>query len=178
VRLQADYLLVLWARVWDGTLPYTDFLTEFPTVQALIRHWLTQGLSASSSRTAATCRQLLDHDISLWLFATVPDVEPTNNSAKRALRHPVIWRRTSHGTQPDLGSQFVERILSAVETFASNSVPSSISCVRLSLPIVLVCPLPRSCPFSTVKMACSLPSKHIQLSVPNEPLLYNSTLDK
>jgi transposase len=116
LKLQADYLLVLWARVRDGTLPYADFLAEFPAVQALIRSWLTAGLSATSSRTAATCRQLLNGDASLWLFATVPGVEPTNTSAKRALHHPVIWRRTSHGTQSVLGSQCVERILSVVET--------------------------------------------------------------
>jgi transposase len=116
LKLQADYLLVLWARVRDGTLPYADFLTEFPAVQTLIRSWLTAGLSATSSRTAATCRQLVNGDASLWLFATVPEVEPTNNSAERALRHPVLWRRTSHGTHSDTGSRFVERILSVVET--------------------------------------------------------------
>jgi hypothetical protein len=81
LKLQADYLLVLWARVRDGTLPYADFLTEFPAVQTLIRSWLTAGLSASSSRTVVTCRQLLDGDASLWRFATVSRVEPTNNSA-------------------------------------------------------------------------------------------------
>jgi transposase len=123
LKLQADYLLVLWARVRDGTLSYPDFMTEFPVVQTLIRHWLTTGLSASSSRTAATCHQLLDRDTSLWLFATKPGVEPTNNSAERALRHPVLWRRTSHGTQSDPGSQFVERILSVVETCRQQQRP-------------------------------------------------------
>jgi transposase len=123
LKLQADYLLVLWARVRDGTLPYANFLAEFPAVQALIRYWLTEGLSTTSSRTAATCRQLLDGDASLWLFARVPGVEPTNNSAERALRHPVIWRRTSHGTHSDPGSQFVERILSVVETCRQQQRP-------------------------------------------------------
>jgi transposase len=123
LKLQAEYLLVLWARVRDGTLSYADFMTEFPVIQALIRHWLTAGLGATSSRTAATCRQLLDGDASLWRFVTKPGVEPTNNSAERALRHPVIWRRTSHGTQSDLGSQFVERILSLVETCRQQQRP-------------------------------------------------------
>jgi transposase len=123
LKLQADYLLVLWARVREGTLPYADFLSEFPALQSLIRHWLTEGLSTSSSRTAATCRQLLDREASLWLFVTVPSVEPTNNSAERALRHPVLWRRTSHGTQSDPGSRFVERILSVVETCRQQQRP-------------------------------------------------------
>ncbi len=123
LKLQAEYLLVLWARVRDGTLSYAHFMTEFPVVQALIRHWLTAGLDATSSRTAATCRQLLDGDASLWLFATRPGLEPTNNSAERALRHPVIWRRTSHGIQSDPGSQFVERILSVAETCRQQQRP-------------------------------------------------------
>ncbi|HEX3054066.1 MAG TPA: transposase [Aggregatilineaceae bacterium] len=59
---------------------------------------------------------LLPGEAALWRFVTSPGVEPTNNSAERALRHPVLWRRTSHGTPSDPGSQFVERILSVVET--------------------------------------------------------------
>jgi hypothetical protein len=56
LKLQADYRLVLWARVRDGTLAYADFLTEFPLIQARIRHWLTVGLSVTSSRPlAASC---------------------------------------------------------------------------------------------------------------------------
>jgi transposase len=74
------------------------------------------GLTVSSSRTTATCRRLLDADADLWRFASVPSLEPTNNSAERALRLSVIWRRTSHGTQSDAGSRFVERILTVVET--------------------------------------------------------------
>jgi len=107
----------------DGTLSYADFMTEFPAVQAQIRSWRIAGLDATSSRTAATCRQLLDGEASLWHFVTSPGVEPTNNSAERALRHPVIWRRTSHGTQSDPGSQFVERILSVVETCRQQQRP-------------------------------------------------------
>jgi transposase len=42
--------------------------------------------------------------------------QPTNNAAERALRHAVIWRRTSGGTDSEAGSRFVERMLSAVAT--------------------------------------------------------------
>jgi transposase len=105
-----------WARVRDGTLDYFAFLAEFPAIQTQIRHWLTIGWNAASSRTAETCRRLLAADCDLWRFVSVPGLEPTNNSAERSLRHPVIWRRSSHGTQSDLGSRFVERILTVVET--------------------------------------------------------------
>jgi transposase len=123
LKLQTEYLLMRWARVRDGTLDYFEFLTEFPTLQTQIRHWLTQGLTVSSSRTVATCRLLLAADADLWRFAAVPGLEPTNNSAERALRHSVIWRRSSHGTQSDHGSRFVERILTVVETCRQQQRP-------------------------------------------------------
>jgi transposase len=116
LKCQAEYLLMRWARVRDGTLHYFEFLAEFPAIQTHIRHWLTTGLTVTSSRTSETCRRLLAADPDLWRFFAVPGLEPTNNSAERALRHPVIWRRSSHGTQSDLGSRFVERILTVVET--------------------------------------------------------------
>jgi transposase len=123
LRVQAEYLLMKWARVRDGTLDYFEFLAEFPAIQTQIRHGLTRGLKASSSRTTETCRRLLAADPDLWRFVSVPGLEPTNNSAERALRHPVIWRRASHGTQSDLGSRFVERILTVVETCRQQQRP-------------------------------------------------------
>jgi transposase len=123
LEVQAEYLLMKWARVRDGTLDYFEFLAEFPAIQTQIRHWLTIGLTVSSSRTSATCRLLLAADADLWRFVAVPGLEPTNNSAERALRHSVIWRRTSHGTQSDHGSRFVERILTVVETCRQQQRP-------------------------------------------------------
>jgi transposase len=43
-------------------------------------------------------------------------VGPTNNAAERALRHAVIWRRISGGTDSPTGSRFVERMLTVVAT--------------------------------------------------------------
>jgi transposase len=43
-------------------------------------------------------------------------VAPDNNAAGRALRHGVIWRKSSLGTASGSGSRFVERLLSVVET--------------------------------------------------------------
>jgi transposase len=124
LKCQAESLLMRWARGRDGTLDYFTFLVEFPAIQAQIRHWLTNGLSVSSSRTAATCRRLLAADPDLGRFASVPSLEPTNNRAERALRHPVIGRRNSHGTPSDGGSRFVERLLTVVETCRQQHRPA------------------------------------------------------
>ena len=50
----------------------------------------------------------------------VQGVEPANNDSERALRHAVIWRKTSFGTQSDAGSTFVERALSVVATLRAQ----------------------------------------------------------
>ncbi|MCB1115882.1 MAG: transposase [Chlamydiia bacterium] len=36
----------------------------------------------------------------------------TNNIAERSLRHIVLWRKTSYGTQSQEGSRFMERAVS------------------------------------------------------------------
>ena len=45
-------------------------------------------------------------------FARVEGVGPDNNPAERALRHGVIWRKTSGGTDGERGSRFVGQVLS------------------------------------------------------------------
>jgi transposase len=43
-------------------------------------------------------------------------VEPTNNTAERAIRPGVLWRKESFGTQSEAGSRFVESMLTVVTT--------------------------------------------------------------
>lgn len=59
-------------------------------------------------------REILRFEKCLWTFVDVPGLEPTNNFGERGLRHAVMYRKTSFGTQGPEGSRFVERILSAV----------------------------------------------------------------
>jgi hypothetical protein len=51
-----------------------------------------------------------------WTFVWVEGIEPTNNDAERVLRHAVLWRKSSGGTDSGAGSRFVERMLSVVAT--------------------------------------------------------------
>jgi len=73
-------------------------------------------VALASVLTAATCRELLAHESKLWAFVWCEGVEPTNNAAERALRHAVLWRKGSGGTDSRRGSRFVERVLSVRET--------------------------------------------------------------
>ena len=56
--------------------------------------------------------RLLNQFHKLFLFTRYPEVDCTNNAAERTLRHIVLWRKTSYGTQSDGGSRFLERAVS------------------------------------------------------------------
>ncbi len=75
-----------------------------------------RGSKYRHARTAEACRELYWYRERLWTFLDAEEVEPTNNAAKRALRHAVIWRKLSFGTQSAAGSRFVETMLKVIET--------------------------------------------------------------
>ena len=43
------------------------------------------------------------HEPKLWAFVWQEGIEPTNNAAERALRHAVLWRKGSGGTDSSGG---------------------------------------------------------------------------
>jgi transposase len=112
-------MLGWWKRVRDGTLTKVRFagrLHAERNFRVRYRAVLTRGSVCGCAKTAGTCRELLDREVSLFLFAFVSGVEPTNNAAERALRHGVLWRKVSHGPQSVVGSQYLGCIWSVVET--------------------------------------------------------------
>ncbi|MCA1697496.1 MAG: IS66 family transposase [Actinobacteria bacterium] len=81
------------------------------------------GERSHTSDLARLCATVLDIWPTLWNFTEQPDAEATNNRAERAIRHAVLWRKTSNGTQTPAGERFVERILSIRETCRLNDQP-------------------------------------------------------
>ena len=65
--------------------------------------------------------RLLNQFNKLFLFTRYPEVECTNNAAERTLRHIVLWRKTSYGTQSNEGSRFLERAVSIWMTLKKQS---------------------------------------------------------
>jgi transposase len=113
----ADILFALWYKVRDGTRTRAWLRRQIegwlrPEVGLL----LDRGAACACAKTAGTCREILRVEQTLWTFVTACGVEPTNNAAERALRHAVLWRKLSHGTDSVGGSRFVANILSVVET--------------------------------------------------------------
>jgi transposase len=112
----SDRMFAWWHRVRDGTLNRSSFQVYISGLRAAVREALLQGSACGCRKTAATCRNLLSQEAKLWTFVWQEGVEPTNNAAERALRHAVLWRKCSGGTDSRRGSRFVERILSIRET--------------------------------------------------------------
>jgi len=71
---------------------------------------------ASIDQIMSVERPTSDHRDWLWAFVDQDNIQPTNNTAERALRHAVIWRKLCFGTQSAKGSRFVERALTVIET--------------------------------------------------------------
>ena len=114
---ESNVLFEHWQKVRDGTRTRAWFERKIVgTIRGEVRTFLERGSACACVKTAATCRELLAVEVSLWTFASVTGIEPTNNAAERAVRHAVCWRKTSHGTQSARGSRFVERILTVVAT--------------------------------------------------------------
>jgi transposase len=109
-------LFTSWYRVRDGTLAWADLQVTMLLLMARVHTLLEEGTAGADAKAQGTCRNLLKREAALWTFVWEPGVEPTNNSAERLLRRAVLWRRRSFGTQSEAGSQFVERILTAVTT--------------------------------------------------------------
>jgi transposase len=101
-------------KVRDGTLSHRAFRRRMKPIRAKIDALVLRG--RCNPRTHGFCKELGEHKAHLWTFVDIEGIEPTNNAAERALRHAVIWRKLSFGTQSANGSRFVERLLTVVET--------------------------------------------------------------
>lgn len=120
--VETNFLFEWWHRVRDGSkardgpMTRTRFRKLMGPLRRRVRAYLEKGASYGIEKISGMCRRLLEHEASLWIFVEKEGVEPTNNAAERALRHGVLWRNGSFGTQSARGSRFVERILTAEAT--------------------------------------------------------------
>jgi transposase len=106
----------VWARYRDGTLTWRGFQRLMNPIRDEIDRLLLRGAFSGNARLRGMCWELSDHGGWLWTFVEHQGIQPTNNASERALRHGVIWRKLSFGTQSAAGSRFVETMLTTIET--------------------------------------------------------------
>jgi transposase len=105
-----------WGNYRDGTISRAAFVRRMVPIRREVERLLLRGLNSGNKSLVGMCQELYAHRDWLWTFVREEGVEPTNNAGERALRHAVIWRKLSFGTQSAAGSRFVETMLTVIET--------------------------------------------------------------
>jgi len=113
---QAHQMFTWWHRVRDGTLKRSSFRSAMTPLRREVERLLEAGSRCGVPKTEGTCQDILKRREALWTFVQVEGVEPTNNTAERAIRPGVLWRKGSFGTQSAEGSRFVESMMTVVTT--------------------------------------------------------------
>jgi transposase len=116
LEVLTETMFHVWHRVRDGTEIRTEFQSFIEKLRGHVVARLEEGAECPVQAVAGRCREILALEPALWTFAYVEGVEPTNNAAELRIRHGVMWRKTSFGTDSPNGSRFVERILTVVTT--------------------------------------------------------------
>ena len=106
----------VWHRYKSGEISWETFQAQMQPVRDTVNHLLLRGRCSGNTRLKGMCKELYEHRDWLWTFVDVQGIEPTNNTAERALRPAVIYRKLSFGTQSEAGSRFIERMLTISET--------------------------------------------------------------
>jgi transposase len=109
-------LFTAWHQFRDGHLTRAALQATLQPVEEALATLLHAGQTNTDPQAAGLCRALLRLWPALWTFVEVDGVEPTNNTAERALRPAVLWRKGSFGTRSDSGARFVERLLTVTAT--------------------------------------------------------------
>ena len=105
-----------WHRVCEGTVQRSTLRASMSPLRREVERLLEAGSRSGVPKTAGTCQDILQRREALWTFVQVDGVEPTNNTAERAIRPGVLWRKGSFGTQSEEGSRFVESMMTVVST--------------------------------------------------------------
>lgn len=93
-------------KLWADTAPMREQMNDFCIVFD----------DSSDKRVKTRANRLLDNWQHLFTFLEYDGVEPTNNSAERAIRPAVQWRKICFGSQSVIGENFTESLLSVVGT--------------------------------------------------------------
>ena len=113
---QYRQLFEYWRQYKSGRIKWKTFQAYVRPIREEVRCLLLRGKLSGHGKLIGFCSELYDRREHLWTFTRIQGIEPTNNTAERALRPAVIYRKLSFGTQSAAGSRYLERLLSVSET--------------------------------------------------------------
>ena len=125
-RVGSEVVECLFADWWAfrrGELDRAGLRARLEPMARELQGVLEQGCGCADSKAATFCANVLALYPALWLFAAIEGVEPTNNHAERILRLGVLWRKNAFGCHSAAGCQFVERMLTVVQTLRLQKRP-------------------------------------------------------
>lgn len=105
----------------ENQISEDEFIQKAKKLKDEFHYLFKLGLRADThdlklGKTGRFCERLLNEEEKLWAFIEDQNLDLTNNLSERNLRQAVLWRKVSFGNKSARGEQFVERILSVVET--------------------------------------------------------------
>jgi transposase len=109
-------LFEAWHLFRGGGCTREDLQERIVPLSKRLKRLLERGQQCALAKVGTFCANLLALWPALWAFTLREGVEPTNNHAERLLRRGVLWRKCSFGSQSAAGSEFVARLLTAVQT--------------------------------------------------------------
>jgi transposase len=95
---------------------FQDFRAQLHPTYQQFEKAIDQGVESRNRLVKKLCKGLRRRWRSLWTFARVEGVDPTNNAAERSVRKGVLWRKSSLGSQSERGSRYAERMLTVTQT--------------------------------------------------------------
>jgi transposase len=109
-------LFRLWHKFRGGLISREQLVARSIQIQKRIFALAERHLDSSQREVANLALALFQHNDRLYTFLEREGVEPTNNSAERALRTGVQWRKISFGNRSANGELATARLLTVAET--------------------------------------------------------------
>jgi transposase len=109
-------LFRLWHKFRSGQIDRNQLLLRSIPIQRRIFTLAEGHLDSSHREVRNLATALFEHNHRLFTFLEHEGVEPTNNSAERALRTGVQWRKICFGNRSASGELATSRLLTVAET--------------------------------------------------------------
>jgi len=113
---QVTHMFEIWHRARDQTWKRSTLTVRMRPIRREVRRRLEEGTRCGLGKVERSCEKMLSVFPAFWTFVRIEGVEPTNNTAERAIRPAVLYRKGCFGTNSAEGSRFVERMLTVVAT--------------------------------------------------------------
>jgi transposase len=139
-------LFRLWHKFRGGLIDRQQLILRSIPIQKRIFALAERHLDDSHREVRNLATALFEHNQRLFAFLEHEGVEPTNNSAERALRTGVQWRKICFGNRSAQGELATARLLTVAETCDLQRLnilaylSAAIAAKRRSLPVASLLP--------------------------------------